>query len=142
MSAREHTAFFRGGYLYASASVCGIETCTGVVEGVKKKKREEEGGSFLNYVADLIQTVCMCIWLPQFSGNRMDISAKNEEGGLVRVCVSVLVIIKSRRATHLGVEKPHKHLETFLPSQISVAITTNYPSRYSGMISIPPDKKV
>lgn len=67
---------------------------------------------------------------------------KTEEGGLERECASVLVIIKSRRATHLGVEKPHKHSETFLPSQISVAITTNCPNRYSGMISIPPDKKV
>lgn len=93
-------------------------------------------------MANLIHTVCVCICVPQFSGNGMGIVPKNEEGGLGRVCASVSVIIKSRRVTHLGVEKPHKHLETFLPSQISVAITTNCPNRYSGMISIPPDKKV
>lgn len=52
------------------------------------------------------------------------------------------VIIKSRRGTHLGVEKPHEHWETFLLSQISVAIIPNCPNGCCGMISILPDEEV
>ena len=52
-----------------SASVCGLETCTMAVREKKKKKKV----SFLNYVANLIHTVCMCICVPQFGGNGMGI---------------------------------------------------------------------
>lgn len=58
--------FFCGGYLYASASVCGLETCTAVIQKKKerrrKKERKKRGGkaTFPNYVANLTHTVCVC----------------------------------------------------------------------------------
>lgn len=45
-----------------SASVCGLETCTAVIQKKKKerKKRGKKKATFPNYVANLTHTVCVC----------------------------------------------------------------------------------
>lgn len=117
----------------------GICTCLQAFAGYKRasSRRGRKKKVSLNYAANLIQTVCMCICTPHPHPSSIQCQKKKWKGECV------LVIIKSRQATHWGVEKTSRALrKLFLPSQIFVAITTNCPSRYSGMISIQPDEKV